>query len=339
MQQPGMAELYDGHTPLVAITHQPALLAALLAERDADASQLWTGLERSSGADVLSPRQLLRLLANAEQALGSPDAAFVLGASWWPGHYGAASHALRNARCLREALELLVRHAARLSPLLVPHWVETPDEVVLYWTEACQLGAHRRLAVEVQMAATVALCRWRAGSALPWHCCFNRTASPHPEQLQVHLGSALQFGCQLDALLIDACWLDAPWLPPPDGTAGGRAAVAAAMAEQPPQPLLGALYALLLDRVRVPVALEDCAAHFAISAATFKRRLAAEGTHFQAELDQVRSHVALHLFRHRGCDNDAVARHLGFHDAANFRRSFKRWTGLTPSLLRQAWSS
>jgi AraC-like DNA-binding protein len=29
-----------------------------------------------------------------------------------------------------------------------------------------------------------------------------------------------------------------------------------------------------------------------------------------------------------------VARHLGFHDSANFRRSFKRWTGVTPSLLR-----
>ncbi|UUZ49971.1 AraC family transcriptional regulator [Massilia sp. B-10] len=44
--------------------------------------------------------------------------------------------------------------------------------------------------------------------------------------------------------------------------------------------------------------------------------------------------MALRLFQ-RGCDNDAVARHLGFHDANNFRRSFKRWTGLTPMLLRE----
>jgi AraC-like DNA-binding protein len=35
-------------------------------------------------------------------------------------------------------------------------------------------------------------------------------------------------------------------------------------------------------------------------------------------------------------DNDAVARYLGFHDAANFRRSFKRWTGSSPAPLRAA---
>jgi AraC-like DNA-binding protein len=44
--------------------------------------------------------------------------------------------------------------------------------------------------------------------------------------------------------------------------------------------------------------------------------------------------MALRLL-HRGCDNETVARHLGFHDANNFRRSFKRWTGMTPMLLRQ----
>jgi hypothetical protein len=28
----------------------------------------------------------------------------------------------------------------------------------------------------------------------------------------------------------------------------------------------------------------------------------------------------------RGYDNEAVAHYLCFHDATNFRRSFKRWT-------------
>jgi AraC-like DNA-binding protein len=49
----------------------------------------------------------------------------------------------------------------------------------------------------------------------------------------------------------------------------------------------------------------------------------------------VRSHAALHLFLTQQIDNEAVAQHLGFHDANNFRRSFKRWTGLTPSLIRE----
>ena len=81
--------------------------------------------------------------------------------------------------------------------------------------------------------------------------------------------------------------------------------------------------------------LEQAAGAFAVSPATFKRHLARHGSHFQAELDQVRAHVALQLF-HAGYDNDGVARHLGFHDANNFRRSFKRWTGSTPMLLRDS---
>ncbi|MFB9243880.1 helix-turn-helix domain-containing protein [Massilia antarctica] len=73
-----------------------------------------------------------------------------------------------------------------------------------------------------------------------------------------------------------------------------------------------------------------------MSPATLKRHLARHGSHFQAELDQVRAHVALHLFHGGRHDNDGVARHLGFHDANNFRRSFKRWTGMTPMLLRRS---
>lgn len=98
--------------------------------------------------------------------------------------------------------------------------------------------------------------------------------------------------------------------------------------------MLSAVYDYLSDNIRCSSTLEQAAHAFAVSPATLKRYLARHGSHFQAELDQVRAHVSLRLM-HRGYDNDGVARHLGFHDANNFRRSFKRWTGLTPMLLRQ----
>ena len=75
------------------------------------------------------------------------------------------------------------------------------------------------------------------------------------------------------------------------------------------------------------------AQRFGISPATLKRQLAQLGTHHQAQLDQVRAHAALYLMLLRGQRGEAVARTLGFHDKSNFRRSFKRWTGMTPGLL------
>ncbi|MBP6764321.1 MAG: AraC family transcriptional regulator ligand-binding domain-containing protein [Rubrivivax sp.] len=366
---------YDASTALIVAAHQPALVLELLRARDADAPQ-WlqgTGMESWAARQVagaysgppgavppITPRQYLRLLAHAARALDTPETAFVLGRQLLPGHYGAASHALLRAASLRQAAELLVRHAPRLSPLLVPHWVVEKELAVLYWTSACGLGAQRGFVVEMQMAAVAAMCRWHSGGALPWTFCFNRTPPRQTEQLEVHLGSALRFNCQLDAMLIDAAWLDRPW-PQGHGTVGTqvevqaavlagtqrhteaatqasiaarRAADQAAEHEALPPSLLAALYALLLAHVRQAPTLEDCSRHFGISPATLKRRLAQEGTHFQAELDQVRSHVALQLMHFRGMDNTAVAAWLGFHDAANFRRSFKRWTGSTPSLLR-----
>ena len=151
----------------------------------------------------------------------------------------------------------------------------------------------------------------------------------------MHLGHALRFDCQVDAMLIDSSWLDKPW-PRGNATAAALALRAAALAPVPAASLLGALYDYLLANIRCAPTLERTAQEFGVSPATFKRHLARHGTHFQAELDQVRAHKAIYLFQAHGYDNDAVAAYLGFHDATNFRRSFKRWTGQTPQLLRHA---
>jgi AraC-like DNA-binding protein len=96
---------------------------------------------------------------------------------------------------------------------------------------------------------------------------------------------------------------------------------------------LAALYDHLLAEVGGDSSLEGSARRFGVSPATLKRQLAQLGTHHQAQLDQVRAHAALYLMLLRGQRGEAVARSLGFNDKSNFRRSFKRWTGMTPGLL------
>ncbi|MBZ8142785.1 AraC family transcriptional regulator [Rubrivivax gelatinosus] len=328
----------DDTAATVPFTHQPALVLELARAQDLDVAAIRTaaGLGDAPPA-VLTLLQWRELLATALRAFGSAEAPFVLGRHLLPGHYGAASHALRESACLRDAVERLVRFQPRLSPLLVPRLHVEGGLAVLYWTDACRLGALRPALVEMQMSALAACCRWLAGQPLPWTFCFNRAAARHAEQHEVHLGTGLRFGCQLDAMLIDAHWLDTPWpaATHPGAVAASRAAEQAAGAETMPRSLLAALYDLLLERVCEPPSLEEAAAAFGFSPATFKRRLAQHGTHYQAELDLVRHHECLRLFRFGGLDNEAAARHLGFHDAANFRRSFKRWTGSTPALLRR----
>jgi len=324
--------------------HQPALVLdyACSRELDHDGAQLLrgTGLrswEMPAAAHTLTPNEYLQLLSNVMRALDSPDSSFMLGQQMLPGHYGALSHALLQAQNLRQALDILCAGHARLCPLLTPRLREEGGIAVLYWTDSFGAPSQLPALVEMHMTAVTAMCRWLSGERLPWRYCINRSAPAHVEQHEVHLGSDLRFNCHLDAMLIEPSWLDRPW---PRGNAmAASVALQGVAAEAALTPsLLTAMYDYLLENIRLGPTLEGSAAAFGISPATLKRHLARHGSHFQAELDQVRAHVAMHLFHMRGYDNEAVAQYLGFHDATNFRRSFKRWTGLVPSLLRDALS-
>jgi AraC-like DNA-binding protein len=76
-----------------------------------------------------------------------------------------------------------------------------------------------------------------------------------------------------------------------------------------------------------------------MSESTLQRHLSKEGNRFQPLLDQVRYRLAGEYLEGTNLPVAEIACLLGFSDAANFRRSFKRWSGTTPSLVRQAATS
>lgn len=339
-----MGLVYDSATPLIPSLHQPALVLDRAVELGADRERLLAGLpfassqfERSSVA--MSTAQWLRLLDRTERLIEAPDVAFQLGRRLLPGHYGAASQALQRSRNLREALETVAEHSARLSPLLVPRFIVEDTWALLVFTDAVGLGAQRAFIVDMTMTAMGAMAQWLGGARVPWTFCFNRLAPVAIEQHEAYLGPRLRFGCLVDAMLVPRTELDRPWPAAlaPDAAAARHAAMRAASHESVSmRALLGTLHDRMLATLPQGPTLDDCAAALATSTATLKRRLAAEGTHFQAELDLVRSHVALWHFGFRNADNADVARALGFADVTNFRRSFKRWTGHTPQELKLA---
>lgn len=338
-----MISYNQASTRNIPAQHQPALLLEYARNRDVDSHVLLRGTclfaEDFLKRDVaISANDYLQLLRNLSSALGADDTSFMLGQQLLPGHFGNSSHALQQAVNLRQALDILLKQQVRLSPLLVPHQMVLGDSVALYWTDCCGKPGQRTFLVEMMMTAVTAMCRWLSGSRLPWRYCFNRTRPRHIEQYEVHLGSDLRFNEYLDTMLIASDWLDQPW---PRGSAIGVEVALHPLegGEVPCRNLLSTLYDYLLERIRLSPSLEQTSQDFGISPATLKRHLAQQGTSFQAELDQVRAHVTLHLIHTQHLANEKIAAYLGFHDANNFRRSFKRWTGLTPSMLRQQQQS
>ena len=72
-----------------------------------------------------------------------------------------------------------------------------------------------------------------------------------------------------------------------------------------------------------------------MSERTLRRRLAEEGTSYRDLLDEVRSHLAREYLRDTPLNVVDIASLLGFEDVANFRRAFRRWTGLAPQQYRE----
>ncbi|KPH95415.1 hypothetical protein AMS58_06745 [Pseudoalteromonas porphyrae] len=80
--------------------------------------------------------------------------------------------------------------------------------------------------------------------------------------------------------------------------------------------------------------LEAVAHYFAMSPATFKRKLKQHHTRFIALQDCIKRQTAVFNIITLAQSNEALAIELNFNDLTNFRRAFKRWTGMTPSNLR-----
>lgn len=337
---------YESDSRFISAHYQPAILIDLARSRDVDTHRLLRGTrlfydDILCGKTIITPQQFLLLIDNAKRLIGSDDTSFLYGQRLLPGHYGAVSHALRHASHLQQALEHLVTYRALLSPLLVPRLFQDEHATYLYWLDACGAGQQNTFLVEASMTAVSAMVRWLAGERFPWQFQFRHAQPRHIEQYWAHLGESVQFDRHINAMIIPREYLFKEW--------PGAAVTASVVAQQESSSqlagldfdasLLDRLYAYLQANLRHHVKLDGVALAFGMSPATLKRKLQKHDTHFQEQVDLVRMHAALYYYQVKGYSNEEVADILNFQDVTNLRRSFKRWTGLSPSAVKTLLSS
>lgn len=78
----------------------------------------------------------------------------------------------------------------------------------------------------------------------------------------------------------------------------------------------------------------EIAVLFSMHSRTLSRRLAGNGTSFQALLDETRFTMAQQLLGSSKLEIKQIAETLAFADASSFIRTFKRWSGTTPAQWR-----
>jgi AraC-like DNA-binding protein len=88
--------------------------------------------------------------------------------------------------------------------------------------------------------------------------------------------------------------------------------------------------------IRSVPSLAKVAKQLNLSERTLRRRLSGSGVSYQALLDDVRKNRAIELLANTALSIEQVAIEVGFSDANNFRRAFKRWTSSAPGDLRES---
>ena len=76
------------------------------------------------------------------------------------------------------------------------------------------------------------------------------------------------------------------------------------------------------------------AAVLSMSEQTLRRKLSAEGIHYQQIKDNLRLELANKRLRDRHLTIAAISRQLGFSEPRAFTRAYRQWTGLTPKQYR-----
>ena len=164
---------------------------------------------------------------------------------------------------------------------------------------------------------------------------------PAPAAIKAHASvfrAPVHFGRDVDQLLVDPSELERPVvLADPAMLAQHEARARAVLAERGDGDSIvarvrQALGALL--RGELP-SIEDVAERLATSPRSLQRALADAGSTFRDLLDDVRKQLAIAHLQDPATGVAQIALLLGFSEASAFHRSFKRWTGTTPSQFRR----
>lgn len=334
---------FERDTSFIAAHHQPAVMLDLAISRDADSHAILRGTQlfledMLTGNKLISPAQFLTMLDNSQKLLNAYDTSFLFGQQILPGYYGPASQVFNHADNLRQALIHLCNYHALLSPLCTPRYFESHSHFYIFWLDNCGAGSQLVFLMEAYMTAVTRMAARMSNLALPWRFSFTHAEPRYIEQYWVHLNEDITFNQQLNMMSIPQADANKAW--------SQSAPISLQLATLGSSiqldelgwnaSFLDTLYDYLKQHIQQNLQLEAVAAAFGMSAASLKRKLLKHNTHFQEQLDLVRKHVALYLYQVKGYQHHEVADYLHFNDLNNFRRAFKRWTGLPPGQLLQA---
>lgn len=251
--------------------------------------------------------------------------------------HGALGTAVMSSRTLEEALELMTRYLTLRAPHLQVSRRQREDQAVFTISCDIDLGPLQGFIMDAMLFGCASMGAQLTGAPVAGSSIHRRGPEPaYFYRFRQQIPVPVVYGAAEDAIVIPRQQLALPIR----FTDDQLAASSKAQCEEALRLLTeDAGFACRVRRVietshPFPPKLARVAATLFVSERTLKRRLQAEEASFQHLVDQVRLERAGELLEKTSMNLSQIADALGYADAANFTRAFKRWTGQSPSQYR-----
>lgn len=316
-------------------------LLALAQRWDVTAAELLEGtglapedLTRSSTRIALA--DLETIAARAIARTGEPGIAFLMGLQMRISSHGFLGFAAMTARTLGEALALAERFAPTRNTAITMRTRVEGDLASILLDLDLPAGPLREQVAVMVFVGLGEIASAITGRRLDARVEFDFPRPGYWDRFEPRVAHAIAFERAQSRILLPASALELPLV------AADPAAMQLALEQCERELAALGRTSHPVERVRRtlrddtdPVfGLDAVAKRLGTSPRTLKRRLAEHGLTFSELLDEHRRERALLLLADPRTSIEAIAEQLGYSNAANFTRAFKRWTGRTPAAHR-----
>ncbi len=318
-------------------------LTELAARRGASSAAWFAGLALSRqqindpGVRV-SYRQARTVIGRALQALDQPGLGLQVGRYETIGSFGLLGLAMMTSRNFGDAMRVGIENHRVSGSLLDVDFavVDAQTVAVQAWPRFGETELLPFLCEEL-FSSSLAIARELVGPRLlPLRIELSYPAPAHAADYATVFQCEVRFGAQLNRILVDAQWLEHPL--PGYNPLTSRQALALCQQQlggHGEDEIVSSVERLLRSRLREHPRLTEVANTLHLSERSLRRKLAGSGRIFREIHDRVRAERALELLRAGQLSIAEIGSELGFSDPREFRRAFKRWTGMPPLHARR----
>lgn len=279
----------------------------------------------------VSLMQLQKLVSNCLKQTNSGDLGFMLGRRLLSVNDSCFANLIPHCRNLNGVLRALVLYQGNLFP---PAFIEVKraDQNHHLILNSALSGELRQFLFETLAAFLNQVFKSYAQSRPKLTFMFEHNRPQNIYQYEQNLGHQLDFGCHLNLLKIASQDLQ---IPLDDSSPLTRQRLLTLCQQAPQRRKLGVKHYLYRELSRNQIVnFEQAADLLQVSPATLKRRLQQAELRFQKVHDEVNKQQAIFQLLICNQNNETIAKNLHYSDTTNFRRAFKRWTGVTPQQIK-----